>query len=285
MGHPGYNNAFQINNKTDLALRYGDKSILESYSVDLTIELIKKHKLDKKHKEMNGVLTDLIISTDMAYHPKLQEEANQLFHTWSKLTTSDFPIGDRLSLSRILLHTADISNTVRPWSISKQWSDLIVKENYNQGDEEKKQKLTISAGMDREVSSQRSITLKFAEIILPFFESLVGLLPKSHVLVDSLASNRIQWECLECSKNKYKRRVSSDIIIQPIMFKRIRLGFRSQSYPTVLYHHQSIKKIPSFPVQKSNNLLPLEFKSSFIYDTTATTTSLESIVLYHPYDQ
>ncbi|KAI8058844.1 hypothetical protein BDF21DRAFT_390645 [Thamnidium elegans] len=291
MGHPGYNNTFQINTKTDLALRYGDGSILESYSVDLTIELIKKHKLDKKHKEMNEILTDLIISTDMAYHPKLQEEANQLFNTWSKLTTTnknDFPSGDRLSLSRILLHTADISNTARPWTISKQWSDLIVKEIYNQGDEEKKRKLTISAGMDREVCSQKSITLKFADIILPFFESLVSLLPKSHVLVDFLASNRIQWECLELAK---KRRVSSDIIIQPsnITFKRIRLGFRSQSYPTVLYHHQSKKIHSSFPIQKPNNLLPLEFKS-FIYDTTTTTTTttstnLESIVLYHPYDQ
>lgn len=270
-------------------MRYGDESILESYSVDLTVELIKKHKLDKKHKEMNDILTDLILSTDMAYHPKLQQEAHQLFNTWSQLTatTHTFPSKDRLSLSRILLHTADISNTARPWSISKQWSDLIVKEIYNQGDEEKKLKLTLSAGMDRDVCSQKSITLKFAEMIQPFFESLVSLLPKSHVLVESLASNRIQWECLELTKKRKMRRVSSDIIIQPITFKRIRLGFRSQSYPTVLYHHQSTSKkmLPaSFPIEKSHHLLPLEFKSSFIYGTS-TNSSLESIVLYHPYDQ
>ncbi|KAG2212404.1 hypothetical protein INT47_001765, partial [Mucor saturninus] len=242
-GHPGFNNAFQMNSETELVASYGDKSTLETYSVHLTMGLLKKHGMN--HRSMYTIVTDLIIATDMANHNELEKQAKQLFTTWKKTTTNDscISIYDRTSLSRILLHAADISNMARPWNISKQWSDLIVKEFYNQGDEEKRRNMTISPGMDREVCSQKSISLKFGEIILPFFECLVSLFPKSHVLVDFLASNRIQWECLDLHRKRDIRRVSSDIIIQKssstIIFKRIRLGFRSQSYPTVLYHHHN----------------------------------------------
>lgn len=287
-----------MNSETEIALRYGDKSTLETYSVYLTVELIKKHHINNQGNLMNKMITDLVLSTDMANHYELEEQAKQLFTTWNKTkttttTTKDscISIHDRTSLSRILLHAADISNMARPWIISKQWSDLIVKEFYNQGDEEKKRNMTISAGMDREVCSQKSISLKFGEIILPFFECLVSLLPKSHVLVDFLASNRIQWECLDLYKKRNIRRVSSDIIIQKssstaITFKRIRLGFRSQSYPTVLYHHHHnsiILRCSPINSNVHNNLLPLvTFKSSLLCDTQ---NNSESIILYHPYDQ
>lgn len=218
----------------------------------------------------------------MIYHKELVNEARQLKQQQNKKLFN----GKRLCC--ILLHLADISNMARPWKISKSWSDLIIKENYNQGDEERKRGINLSPGMDRELCSQKEISLKFGEMILPLFESLVSLLPKSHVLVDLLASNRIQWECLEHRKRKM-RRVSSDIIIQPtcsgITFKRIRLGFRSQSYPTLLYHHSNHNNhhTISDPTQIPVTLLPLvNFKSTFIYDTN---TNLESIVLYHPYDQ
>lgn len=280
-----------MKSETELLVRYGDKSTLETYSVDLTINLMKKHQLYYQDDFMYAIITDLILSTDMANHNELEEQAKQLFTTWKKTTTDNscISIHDRTSLSRILLHAADISNMARPWVISKQWSDLIVKEFYNQGDEEKRRNMTISAGMDREVCSQKSISLKFGEIILPFFECLVSLLPKSHVLVDFLASNRIQWECLDPYKKRNIRRVSSDIIIQKssstITFKRIRLGFRSQSYPTVLYHHHSNSNLRCNPINNNvhNNLLPLvTFKSSLFCDNQ---NNLESITLYHPYDQ
>lgn len=231
----------------------------------------------------------------MAYHKELEQQSKKLFTTWNN--NKALTRGDRLSLCRILLHAADISNMARPWKISKQWSDLIVKEFYTQGDEEKKRNFPVSPGMDRESNTQKNISLKFGEVILPFFQSLVSLLPRSHVLVDFLASNRIQWECLEQQETKKRqlRRVSSDIAtiatiptseapatIKTAKYKRIRLGCRSQSYPTtVLYAHCTNNHLDK--IHNDNKLSSLiTFKSTTVDETPKI---IESLVLYHPYDK
>jgi hypothetical protein len=186
-----------------LYAQYGDRSTLESYSVDLTIQLLNKHNI--RHVEMNETIKDLILSTDMEYHQDLVNQINQ-------------PQQNKISLCRILLHAADISNMARPWLISKQWSDLIVQEFFAQGDEEKRLKMTISPGMDRQMCSQQSISLKFHQLILPFFESLVNIIPKSKTLVHYLVANRLHWEHVQ---NRpvitYKRiRYRPTVLYQPI---------------------------------------------------------------------
>ncbi|CAO3594741.1 unnamed protein product [Absidia cylindrospora] len=100
----------------------------------------------------------------------------------------------RLQLSAILLHAADISNTVRPWNISKQWSDLIVQEFFHQGDIEKERGMAVSPGMDRDLSTQPDISLTFGDLVVkPYFEALTNLLPGAQVLLDVLECNRAEW--------------------------------------------------------------------------------------------
>lgn len=104
----------------------------------------------------------------------------------------------RLSLCRILLHAADISNTVRPWPISKQWSDLIVQEFFRQGDAEKVAGLPVSPGMDRDHSTQPDISLKFGDyVVKPYFEALTGFLPMARSFLVTLADNKNEWERLK----------------------------------------------------------------------------------------
>lgn len=106
----------------------------------------------------------------------------------------------RLSFMKILLHAADISNTVRSWPISKQWSDLIVQEFFRQGDEEKLNSLTVSPGMDRDLATQASISLKFGDyVVKPYFEALTGLLPGARKFINTLEENRAEWLKLKSS--------------------------------------------------------------------------------------
>ncbi|KAK4514074.1 uncharacterized protein ATC70_006082 [Mucor velutinosus] len=106
----------------------------------------------------------------------------------------------RLSFACILLHAADISNTVRSWPISKQWSDLIVQEFFRQGDAEKLAGLQVSPGMDRDLATQASISLKFGDFVVkPYFEALTGLLPRAQVFLDTLQDNREEWLKLKAS--------------------------------------------------------------------------------------
>lgn len=289
--------------------------------MDLTIELLKKHNI--QYAQLNETIRDLILSTDMEFHSDIVSQQKQLISNSNNNNSKQ----DRLSFSRILLHATDVSNMARPWNISKQWSDLLIEEFFNQGDQERKLDMTISPGMDRNLSLQRNISLKFGEIIFPFFESLVSLLPKSHVLLDFLASNRRQWtaDCLDFAssigttaavtantttstaittrktsstltrKRKYQpTAISNDTITaqlkQPIIIrhKRIQLGLRSLSYPTILNHHQPTHHCCHTSIN-DNKLLPLvNFKKSFssLYDSNHLLESSSStIVLYHPYDQ
>lgn len=248
--------------KTDLLQKYGDQSTLERYSVDLTLQLFNKH-----HIAMDEMtIKDLILSTDMMRHSTLEKQAKDLL---KEINTA--------SLCRVLLHAADISNMVRPWLVSKQWSDLIIQELFNQGDEEKKRNMAISPGMDRDQHTQQSISLNFSKLIMPYFQTLAQLLPKSRVLLDHLSFNRIQWESLNTTKTK--RRASQQQQLEdyyrPIRYKRIRLGNRrSQSYPTIVLYSNII--------EEESNIIPfLNLRSySLLYDETKSST----IVLVHPYD-
>ncbi|KAI8980457.1 hypothetical protein BDB01DRAFT_851745 [Pilobolus umbonatus] len=225
MGHPGFTNSFQINTRTELGLRYQGKSILESYSVDLTIQLLKKNHM----KVPVHVLEDLILWTDMAYHSDLEQQAIKLASTWNTVNNDTILKEERNCLCRILLHAADISNMARPWLISKQWSDLIVQEFFTQGDAEKSRQLMISPGMDREHCSQKDISLNFAKVIHPYFEVLSTFIPKSCVLLDYLTLNQIYWKHYDCIDHKMIR-------LHNIETHRLKkLHDKRTKYPTVHY--------------------------------------------------
>ncbi|KAI8087724.1 uncharacterized protein B0P05DRAFT_532035 [Gilbertella persicaria] len=91
IGHPGKNNNFQVNLKTDLAIRYSNKSVLESYSCTITMDLLTKHKLLKRMEsastafglptsepEMRTSIIKMILATDMIFHYELQENLANL---------------------------------------------------------------------------------------------------------------------------------------------------------------------------------------------------------------
>ncbi|CAO3628549.1 unnamed protein product [Mucor hiemalis] len=91
IGHPGKNNNYQVNLKTDLAVRYSNKSVLESYSCTITMDLLTKHKLLRhietasgllglptSEPEMRTAIIKMILATDMIFHYELQENLANL---------------------------------------------------------------------------------------------------------------------------------------------------------------------------------------------------------------
>ncbi|KAI7864802.1 hypothetical protein BDF14DRAFT_1883956 [Spinellus fusiger] len=104
---------------------------------------------------------------------------------------------DQLSLCGVLMHVADISNTVRPWSIAKQWSDRVVQEFFQQGDVERAIGLPISPNMDRTQTHQPGICITFSDYVLPLFQVLALFLPSSIVFVDTMRETRKKWRQLE----------------------------------------------------------------------------------------
>ncbi|KAF9178312.1 hypothetical protein BGZ50_007829 [Haplosporangium sp. Z 11] len=117
---------------------------------------------------------------------------------------TDLTPEQRQDLCNCLLHAADISNAVKPWTVCKRWSDLVVQEFFRQGDIEKAQGLPVSPNMDRNQHNQPQISLGFGDFVVrPYFETFAELLPKASTLLISLANNRDQWLALQRSSQQF----------------------------------------------------------------------------------
>ncbi|KAI7877388.1 HD-domain/PDEase-like protein [Lichtheimia hyalospora FSU 10163] len=82
LGHPGFNNNFQVKQQTEVAKRYDNKSVLESYSSSLTLRILDKHRILRNigrvttgkttEEHMRASIIKMILSTDMVFHYELQ---------------------------------------------------------------------------------------------------------------------------------------------------------------------------------------------------------------------
>ncbi|KAG0340384.1 hypothetical protein BG004_006427 [Podila humilis] len=326
IGHPGLNNLFQVNAKTELVKQHGETSVLEKYSCSLAMDLVTKHSLFRNiensseatlpegnnatEASMRQSMVKAIMATDMSFHYDMLNNLNALieftstpastpsnsdvdteseseqgnesdsdvplspFHSehrriCSHSSTSSSLAGEvdlvtvtrstrarfecplsshrrqsstsstnsdcsdasdasdasddstqtspsmdsrspadltpdlRQNLMNCLLHAADISNAIKPWTLCKRWSDLVVQEFFRQGDIEKAQDLPVSPNMDRDQHNQPQISLGFGDFVVqPYFESFCEFLPEAGSFLTNLATNRVQWQALQVASQQ-----------------------------------------------------------------------------------
>ncbi|KAF8934412.1 hypothetical protein BGZ47_010378 [Haplosporangium gracile] len=103
IGHPGLNNLFQVNAKTDLVKQHGETSVLEKYSCSLAMDLVDKHKLFRNigssptgflpegnhatEQSMKESMVKAIMATDMSFHYDMLNNLNNLI----VFTSTPFP--------------------------------------------------------------------------------------------------------------------------------------------------------------------------------------------------
>ena len=66
----------------------------------------------------------------------------------------------------LILHCADISNPLKPFDVSLIWSDLVIEEFCQQGDQEKKLGLEISPMCDRSQIQLCNMQMGFIEFVV-----------------------------------------------------------------------------------------------------------------------
>ncbi|KAK7089357.1 hypothetical protein V1264_024828 [Littorina saxatilis] len=181
LDHPGYNNAYQINARTELALRYNDISPLENHHCAVAFEILESKETnifaqipkDQFRKLREGMIR-CILSTDMAKH-------NEILHTF-KSVVPHFDFSDkehRAVLYMVLMKMADISNEARPLEVASPWLDCLLTEFFNQSDMEKLEGLPVAPFMDRDKVTKPSSQIGFIKfVLLPLFESVGQLFPQ-----------------------------------------------------------------------------------------------------------
>lgn len=94
-----------------------------------------------------------------------------------------------------MLHSADISNAVKPFHVAKCWSDAVFEEFLAQGDLEKKNGIPISPYMDRNNTCQPKLSLNFLNFMVkPLFNALARFFPALSDLVRNMQDNVHEWE-------------------------------------------------------------------------------------------
>ncbi|XP_064642290.1 high affinity cGMP-specific 3',5'-cyclic phosphodiesterase 9A-like isoform X1 [Lineus longissimus] len=180
LDHPGYNNAYQINARTELALMYNDISPLENHHCAVAFEILEKPQanifenlpIDTYKKVREGMIR-CILATDMAKHSEILNSFKSLVKNF------DFSNKEHKAvLMMICIKMADISNEARPMEVAEPWLECLLEEYFQQSDMEKLEGLPVAPFMDREKVSKSSSQVGFIKfVLLPLFEALGELFP------------------------------------------------------------------------------------------------------------
>jgi hypothetical protein len=203
VGHLGVNNLFLVATKHRLALLYNDKSPLENMHANFVFEVMKEEKSNvletftpDQALGIRRTMIEMILATDNARHTKYLNILNQKLEKgemFNEASSTD----DQITLLRVALHAADVSNPAKMPLIYKKWTDRIVEEFFRQGDQERALNLVVSAMNDREKPiPEAKFQIGFiSAIVLPLYVSFAKI-PGMNIehCVKQLTENLNKWK-------------------------------------------------------------------------------------------
>jgi calcium/calmodulin-dependent 3',5'-cyclic nucleotide phosphodiesterase len=217
--HPGLTNAFHLNNLTELALAYNDKSVLENMHISESFKILMRPECNfienfslQEFKELRRIMIECVLATDMVHHSKIISQLK------SKATVLEINNGnnieklldrnsktffeDRQEILNLLIHLGDLSHNSKSFEISKTWTYLLYEEFYKQGDHERSLNSSISMFCDRYNSNIPKSQIGFIRgIVIPSFDVLINFFPQLDYTIENLEDNVEYWtEMLEKEK-------------------------------------------------------------------------------------
>ncbi|XP_029929498.1 calcium/calmodulin-dependent 3',5'-cyclic nucleotide phosphodiesterase 1C [Myripristis murdjan] len=175
--HTGTTNNFHIQTRSDTAILYNDRSVLESHHVSAAYRLLQDddemnilYNLSKDDwRELRALVVEMVLATDMSCHFQ-QVKAMKNF-----LQQPEGSIDKPKALS-LLLHTADISHPAKSWDLHHRWTTSLLEEFFRQGDKEAELGLPFSPLCDRKSTMVAQSQIGFIDfIVVPTFTVLTDM--------------------------------------------------------------------------------------------------------------
>ncbi|XP_045472165.1 high affinity cGMP-specific 3',5'-cyclic phosphodiesterase 9A [Harmonia axyridis] len=181
LDHPGYNNIYQINAKTELAIRYNDISPLENHHCSVAFRILENEECNifksfnsEEFKMIREGIIRCILATDMARHNEILTNFKEIIPVFDVNDKSHVNL-----LCMVLIKVSDISNEARPMEVAEPWLDKLLMEFFKQSDAEKLEGLPVTPFMDRDKITKPSSQCSFIGLVLlPLFEALGDLFPE-----------------------------------------------------------------------------------------------------------
>ncbi|XP_047452338.1 cGMP-inhibited 3',5'-cyclic phosphodiesterase A-like isoform X2 [Mugil cephalus] len=155
--HPGRTNAFLVATSAPQAVLYNDRSVLENHHAASAWNLFMSQpeynflvNLDHvEFKRFRFLVIEAILATDLKKHFDFLAEFNAKVGDDPSTGIDWSNENDRLLVCQMCIKLADINGPLKCKDLHLQWTEGIVNEFYEQGDEETSMGLPISPFMDR----------------------------------------------------------------------------------------------------------------------------------------
>lgn len=155
--HPGRTNAFLVATSAPQAVLYNDRSVLENHHAASAWNLFMSRpeynflvNLDHvEFKRFRFLVIEAILATDLKKHFDFLAEFNAKVGDDPSTGIDWSNENDRLLVCQMCIKLADINGPLKCKELHLQWTEGIVNEFYEQGDEESSLGLPISPFMDR----------------------------------------------------------------------------------------------------------------------------------------
>uniref|UniRef100_A0A4W3J773 Phosphodiesterase n=1 Tax=Callorhinchus milii TaxID=7868 RepID=A0A4W3J773_CALMI len=201
--HPGRTNAFLVATNAPQAVLYNDRSVLENHHSAAAWNLFLSRpefnflaNLDHvEFKRFRFLVIEAILATDLKKHFDFLAEFNSKVNEVNNPGIDWTNENDRLLVCQVCIKLADINGPAKRRELHLQWTEGIVNEFYEQGDEEASLGLPISPFMDRSKPQLAKLQESFiTHIVGPLCNSYdaAGLLPGQWVDDDDMDA-----ECAE----------------------------------------------------------------------------------------
>lgn len=186
--HPGRTNAFLVATNAPQAVLYNDRSVLENHHAasawSLFLSLPEYNFLSNldhiQFKRFRFLVIEAILATDLKKHFDFLAEFNAKISNVNNHGIEWSNESDRLLVCQICIKLADINGPAKVRDLHLKWTEGIVNEFYEQGDEEARLGLPISPFMDRRSPQLAKLQESFiTHIVGPLCNSYdaAGLLP------------------------------------------------------------------------------------------------------------
>ncbi|XP_066107111.1 cGMP-inhibited 3',5'-cyclic phosphodiesterase 3B [Saccopteryx bilineata] len=186
--HPGRTNAFLVATNAPQAVLYNDRSVLENHHAASAWNLYLSspeynflHNLDHvEFKRFRFLVIEAILATDLKKHFDFLAEFNAKANDVNSNGIEWSNENDRLLVCQVCIKLADINGPAKVRNLHLKWTEGIVNEFYEQGDEEANLGLPISPFMDRSSPQLAKLQESFiTHIVGPLCNSYdaAGLLP------------------------------------------------------------------------------------------------------------
>ncbi|XP_055331385.1 dual specificity calcium/calmodulin-dependent 3',5'-cyclic nucleotide phosphodiesterase 1A-like isoform X8 [Paramacrobiotus metropolitanus] len=176
--HTGTTNNFHVQSRSNLAMLYNDRSVLENYHLSASFALMQKDEHNilanltkEEYREFRSLVIDMVLATDMSIHFQQIKNMKSLLSMPESI--------DKSKALQLVLHACDISHPAKPWDLHYKWTIGVLEEFFQQGDREKELGLPFSPLCDRQTTVIPQSQIGFIDFIVePSMTIMADMLEK-----------------------------------------------------------------------------------------------------------